>query len=101
MFETIRYEVANGVAKLTFLRPEVMNAINVQLGQELYEALKQIENDKTVRAVVITGSGRAFCAGQDLGDRISLDQNFNLSDSVRERYNLIVAKMQSLQIPVI
>jgi 2-(1,2-epoxy-1,2-dihydrophenyl)acetyl-CoA isomerase len=100
MYETIAYSVTEGVGKITFSRPEVMNAMNVQMGQELYEALKQVERDASVRALILTGSGKAFCAGQDLGDRRSLE-NFNLSDSVRERYNLIIAKMQNLKIPVI
>ncbi len=99
-FDTIRYFVDEGVAKITFSRPSVMNAINHQLGQELYEALKQAESNETVRALVITGAGRAFCAGQDLGDKAAL-QNANLSDTVRERYNLIISKMQNLEIPVI
>ncbi|MCF8568091.1 enoyl-CoA hydratase/isomerase family protein [Alicyclobacillus tolerans] len=102
MFDTIQYEVTKaGVAIITFLRPKVMNAINVQLGQELYAALKQVENDKTIRAVVITGSGRAFCSGQDLGERITMEEHFNLGDSVRQRYNPIVTKMHNLRIPTI
>ncbi len=101
VFETIKYEINDSVAKITLSRPAVMNAINVQLGHELYEALKLAEHDGSVRALVLTGAGRAFCAGQDLGDRATLQNNFNLSDSVRERYNLIVSKMQSLRIPVI
>jgi 2-(1,2-epoxy-1,2-dihydrophenyl)acetyl-CoA isomerase len=100
MFETITYSVTEGVGKITFSRPEVMNAVNIQMGQELYTALKEVERDAAVRALIITGTGKAFCAGQDLGDRRSLE-NFNLSDSVRERYNLIISKMQNLKIPVI
>jgi len=101
VFDTIDYEVKNRVAYITFQRPDVMNAMNTQMGRELYEALKKCDTDATVRAVVITGAGRAFCAGQDLGERLSMEGSFRLSDSVRERYNLIVAKMQSLQMPVI
>jgi 2-(1,2-epoxy-1,2-dihydrophenyl)acetyl-CoA isomerase len=100
MFETIEYSVTDGVGMITLSRPEVMNAINVQMGQDIYEALKLVERDSAVRALIITGTGRAFCAGQDLNDRRSLE-NFNLSDSVRERYNLIISKMQNLKIPVI
>ncbi len=99
-FETLNYSVNEGVAKITLARPEVMNAINYQLGKDLYEALKRAEADETVRVLVMTGAGRAFCSGQDLGDKAAL-QNANLSDTVRERYNLIVSKMQNLKFPVI
>ncbi len=100
MYEAIEYSVVDGVGKITLSRPESMNAVNAQMGQELYDALKQVERDAAVRALIITGSGRAFCAGQDLNDRRSIE-NFSLSDSVRERYNLIISKMQNLKIPVI
>lgn len=100
MFETISYEVKNGVAVILLNRPQVYNAINTQLGQELYAALKETEKDSSVRAIVLSGVGKGFCSGQDLGDRVAAEA-VNLADSVRERYNLIVAKMQSLKIPVI
>ena len=100
-FETIRYEVQEGVALIELNRPEVMNAINNQLSFEVYTAFKQVEQDASVRAVVLTGTGRAFCSGQDLGDKAALEGSTHLSDSVRERYNLLVVKMQTLPIPVI
>ncbi|OFW78341.1 MAG: 2-(1,2-epoxy-1,2-dihydrophenyl)acetyl-CoA isomerase [Alicyclobacillus sp. RIFOXYA1_FULL_53_8] len=100
-FETIEYVVERNVARITLNRPQVMNAINNQLSAELYSAFKAVEQDKSVRAVVLTGNGRAFCSGQDLGDRMALEGPVRLSDSVRERYNLLVAKMQSLSVPVI
>ena len=65
-FETVLYEVADGVATVTLNRPEVMNAWNSVLGDELGVALATAEADDEVRAVVITGAGRAFCAGADL-----------------------------------
>ena len=99
MFEVLTYEVQDGVARIALNRPQVMNAMNTQLSEELYAALKAVDKDNLVRAVVLTGEGRAFCAGQDLGDTGSVSHN--LADSVRERYNLIVAKMQTLQKPVI
>lgn len=100
-FETIRYTVEDHVAIITLNRPQVMNAINQQLGFELYEAFKQVERDGSARAVILTGSGRAFCSGQDLTDRISLEGEVHLSDVVRERYNLLIAKMNGLQVPII
>jgi len=100
-YETIQYEVVQGVARLTLNRPAVMNAINQQLGQALYDAFKAIEGNSEVRAVVLTGAGRGFCAGQDLGDDSAINNGANLSNAVRERYNLLIAKMQSLPMPII
>lgn len=100
-FASIDYVVDQNVAVITLNRPHVMNAINEQLGFELYEAFKLVEQDSSVRAVVLTGSGRAFCSGQDLGDGISLAGELHLGNHVRERYNLLIAKMQALSVPVI
>jgi len=67
-YETILYEVDQGVALLTLNRPERLNAWNTQMAAEIGSALSNAETDDQVRAVVITGSGRAFCAGQDLSE---------------------------------
>jgi len=101
MFEAVLYEVEAGVATLTLNRPEKYNAINDQLTSDLYAAFKRAEADASARAVVLTGAGRGFCAGQDLGDRLALDESLRLADSVRERYNLLIAKMHAMPIPVI
>lgn len=101
MYEHITFEVVHHVAHVTLNRPQVINAINTPLGQELYDAFKQIESNSEVRAAILTGAGRGFCAGQDLADRVAIDESLRLSDSVRERYNLLVAKMQSLRVPLI
>src|SRR5574341_375958 len=63
---TILYELAEGVATLTFNRPEVRNAFDDAMAEEVQSALKNAERDENVRCVVITGAGQGFCAGQDL-----------------------------------
>ena len=65
-YETILVDVDDGVATLTLNRPEVRNAINIQMEKKLLEALGDLEADENVRAIVVTGAGRAFCAGWDL-----------------------------------
>jgi enoyl-CoA hydratase/carnithine racemase len=65
-WETVQYEVDRGVATVTLNRPERMNAWNAQLAHELSRALDEADADDGVRAVVVTGAGRAFCAGADL-----------------------------------
>ncbi len=70
-FETLRFEVDDGVAVITLDRPERMNAFNWKMGAELGEAYTRCDEDDAIRAVVLTGAGRAFCAGADMstGDR--------------------------------
>jgi 2-(1,2-epoxy-1,2-dihydrophenyl)acetyl-CoA isomerase len=102
-FSTIRYEVQEGVATVTFNRPEVFNAFNDTMSGEVLAALKQAAKDQAVRCVVITGSGKAFCAGQDLGSRnvADFDAELHLGDSVRERYNPIIRLIRALDKPVV
>ncbi|MBI4201422.1 MAG: enoyl-CoA hydratase/isomerase family protein [Chloroflexi bacterium] len=65
-YETIRFEKSEGVATITLNRPERLNAINIQMGYELVDALDNSEMDPEVRCVVLTGTGRGFCSGDDL-----------------------------------
>jgi enoyl-CoA hydratase/carnithine racemase len=66
-FETLRYDVADGVATLTLNRPDRLNAVNAASIQDLIAAFDAVDDDDAVRAVIVTGAGRAFCAGADLG----------------------------------
>jgi len=65
-YETIRYEVNDGVATLTLNRPDVFNAMNNRMMHELIDVFDRSDQDDNVRAVVVTGEGRAFCGGADL-----------------------------------
>ena len=66
-YEHVRYEVDDGVALLTLNRPEKLNAMTALMGAEMGDAMAEADADDGVRAVVMTGAGRAFCAGADLG----------------------------------
>src|SRR5919109_3900736 len=68
-YETLLYEVDQGVATITLNRPAVLNAINPQMIEELQAALYTVKDDASVRAVVLTGAGRGFCSGADLKAR--------------------------------
>lgn len=75
-YQTILYEVADGVARLTLNRPERRNALNPELNSELLAALRQAESDPQVRCLLVTGAGKGFCSGADLAvfqDRPSPD----------------------------
>lgn len=101
MYETLLYQLEEGVLTIALNRPEVMNAYNQKMGDELYDALKRAEDDAEVRVVVLTGTGRAFCSGQDLNDRQDVNMNTNLTNSVRERYNPLIIRMQTMRKPIL
>jgi 2-(1,2-epoxy-1,2-dihydrophenyl)acetyl-CoA isomerase len=67
-YETVRYEVKDAVATITLNRPEAYNALNLALGRDLFHAALEADEDRAVRAIVVTGAGRAFCAGGDVKD---------------------------------
>lgn len=102
MYETILYHLEEGVLTISMNRPDVMNAYNQQMGDELYAALKQAEVDDQVRVVVLTGTGRAFCSGQDLNmGGAMLTGTANLTNDVRERYNPLITLMQTMRKPIV
>jgi 2-(1,2-epoxy-1,2-dihydrophenyl)acetyl-CoA isomerase len=96
----LRVEVDGPVATLTLHRPAALNALTVPVKVALREALESIAADRTVRAVILTGAGRAFCAGQDLAERDEPDAA-PLDVEVRERYNPIIRTLRSMGQPVI
>lgn len=99
-FECIAYTVENGIATIMLNRPDVFNAFNDTQSYELQEALKQAKRDEEVRAVILTGAGKAFCSGQDL-KAIAQSENRSLSESLYKRYNPIIKAMRELPKPII
>jgi 2-(1,2-epoxy-1,2-dihydrophenyl)acetyl-CoA isomerase len=99
-FSALRYEVSDAIATITLDRPATLNALTVPLKVELLTALRTVARDQAVRAVVLTGAGRAFCAGQDLKERLEPDAA-PLEVEVRERYNPIIAAMRRLDQPIV
>jgi 2-(1,2-epoxy-1,2-dihydrophenyl)acetyl-CoA isomerase len=100
--DTVRYAKDGAVATVTLSRPEARNALNTQTKQELLAALRRAADDPQVRAVVLTGEGRAFCAGQDLREHAdSLAAGGSLGDTVREHYNPIAETIATMPKPVI
>ena len=103
-YQAIAVASADGVCTISLNRPDVLNAFNDQLTTELGEALKTAERDAAVRAIVITGAGRAFSSGQDLAD---LKQKYvpgyvpNLGEDLRRRYNPIIKRIREMEKPVI
>lgn len=102
MPETVQFTKESGVGLITLHRPEVYNAFNQQMGNELVQVLKEAAKDADVRAVLLTGAGKAFCSGQDLRDRSDANlETLSLGNSVRTRYNPIVRAIVQMGKPVI
>ncbi|HEU4921196.1 MAG TPA: enoyl-CoA hydratase-related protein [Candidatus Limnocylindrales bacterium] len=96
----LRVDSADGVATLTLDRPDALNSLTVPLKEELARAFRSLGRDRAVRAVVLTGAGRAFCAGQDLRERLEPDAA-PLAAEVRERYTPIILAMRRLEKPIV
>ena len=99
-FTAIRVEVEDGIATITLDRPDALNAMTVAMKQELLAAFRAVARDRSVRAIVLTGAGRAFSAGQDLRERLEPDAA-PLGVELRERYNPIIRAMRALDQPII
>ncbi|WMY76536.1 2-(1,2-epoxy-1,2-dihydrophenyl)acetyl-CoA isomerase PaaG [Buttiauxella selenatireducens] len=96
-------DVQHGVMTLTLNRPERLNSFNDEMHRQLAEVLTQAERDDSIRCLLITGAGRAFCAGQDLNDR-NVDPTGaapDLGASVENFYNPLVKRLAKLPKPVI
>jgi 2-(1,2-epoxy-1,2-dihydrophenyl)acetyl-CoA isomerase len=97
-------EVADGVATITFNRPEAMNSLDVATKEALLAAVREVADDPAARSVVLTGTGRAFCVGQDLKEHVQILQSGamdSLFRTVEEHYNPIVTTLVGMQKPVI
>lgn len=99
-FEIIGFDQVDGVAVITLNRPEKLNSFNQTMAYELQAALDHCMDDQDVRCVVITGAGRAFCAGQDLEEAIAADAA-DIEEHVETKYNPIVRKIRAIKKPVI
>lgn len=96
----LNIEKSNGVATLTFNRPEKFNSFTQELALAVQEKLKEFEKDETVRCIVLTGAGKAFCAGQDLAE--ATDPNGPpLKSIVGKHYNPIIELIRKIEKPVI
>ena len=102
MSETVLYDVTAGVGTITLNRPDGMNSLTTAMKEELRAAVQRAAADPAARAVVLTGAGRAFCAGQDLREHAgNLAAGKGLDDTVRKHYNPIVLGLTGMRKPVV
>jgi len=102
-FETVELDVAEGVATITLNRPDALNAWTRKLGGEVNEALDHIAVDPEVRALVITGAGRAFSSGADLREagQLTPDGKPDVLSELRDIYNPLILRVRTLPKPVV
>ncbi|GAA4240497.1 enoyl-CoA hydratase-related protein [Winogradskyella damuponensis] len=101
MSKSIQLRIENKVAYITLNRPEVFNSFNREMAFSLQETLDACEANKDVRAIVLTGNGKAFCAGQDLKEVTDPDLNPGFKKILEEHYNPIITRIRSIKKPII
>ena len=102
-YNNLEFSIDEGLAILTLNRPDRLNSFTAEMHQEVKQVFKTIKRDDSIRCLLITGNGRGFCAGQDLGDRSvsASDQAPDLSASIEQNYNPLIRTITSLEMPVI
>jgi len=101
MQESIRVENTKGVATITLNRPEVFNSFNREMALRLQNELDKAANSVEIRAIVLIGDGKAFCAGQDLKEVTSPDLNPGFKKILEEHYNPIITRIRAIEKPVV
>jgi len=96
----ISFEIENGVGKITLNRPDKFNSFVRQMAFDLQARLDECESNTEVRAIYLTGVGKAFCAGQDLAEAIDPEQT-DLDKIVAEHYNPIIERIRKIEKPVV
>lgn len=102
-YQNILLDIKDGIARLTLNRPDKLNSFTAAMHLEVRAALEVLKADSSVRVLVLTGAGRGFCAGQDLGDRAVApgSPGVDLGESVEKYYAPLVLTLRSLPMPVI
>ena len=102
-YDHLLFEVRDGIARVTLNRPDRLNSFNDAMHEELRDALGRIRGDPSVRATLLTGAGRGFCAGQDLADRAVAPGGaaVDLGASIDRNYKPLVLALRALPMPVV
>lgn len=98
---SIELKIENKVATITLNRPEVFNSFNREMALSLQNILDDCEINSEVRAIVLTGNGKAFCAGQDLKEVTSPELNPGFKKILEEHYNPIITRIRNIKKPII
>lgn len=98
---SIELKIKNGIAYITLNRPEVFNSFNREMALRLQQVLDDCESNPDIRAMVLTGNGKAFCAGQDLKEVTSPELNPGFKKILEEHYNPIITRIRNIKKPII
>ena len=99
--ESVVLNIENNVAYITLNRPDVFNSFNREMALRLQDILSSCEADDTVRAIVLSGNGKAFCAGQDLKEVTDPELNPGFKKILEEHYNPIIMQIRGIKKPII
>ncbi|WP_344728382.1 enoyl-CoA hydratase-related protein [Corallibacter vietnamensis] len=99
--ESIQLKIENNIAYITLNRPEVFNSFNREMALNLQQVFDDCESNSEVRAIVLTGNGKAFCAGQDLKEVTSPELNPGFKKILEEHYNPIITRIRTIKKPII
>ena len=102
-YESILFSSEGGIARITLNRPDRLNSFNDAMHAELRDALAEVRADAAARVLLLTGAGRGFCAGQDLGDRAVAPgaEPVDLGASIERNYKPLILALRSLPLPVV
>lgn len=100
-YQTIALGLSKGVARLVLNRPEKLNAFTPEMHAEIRHALTAVQTDSSIRCLLITGAGRAFCAGADLAAFSAQQEPVDLGDALERDYNPLALTITGMNIPVI
>ena len=108
-FETVLLDINDGIAKLSLNRPHVLNAINMDLIRDIRAAIKEVNENQAVRALVLTGEGRGFCSGADLaapatpadGDERNLSVGERTAERMDNAFNPMIQEIYECRVPIV
>lgn len=102
-YENIEFDISNGVAELILNRPSALNSLTAAMHSEIAAAIAETHKSGSARALLLTGAGRGFCAGQDLNDRaVKADtEQIDLGHTIDAYYNPLVRSLKQLPMPVV
>jgi len=102
-YQSILYQSADGIARITLNRPERLNSFTSSMHAELRDALAKVAADRSARVLLLTGAGRGFCAGQDLSDRAVAPGSapVDLGESIESNYRPLILGLRNLAMPVV
>lgn len=100
-YEFLLFELKDGVAHVTLNRPERLNALSLDLLDELQDVLSSVEKDDAARCLLISGAGRGFCSGADLAEAMAAGLSGSPTELLAEKYHPVILKMQDLGCPIV